>query len=201
MMIVRKSCAVLATAAAALLAVAPALAAPALTGPVACEIPASNGLATITPPLPAVTPITKGSKLKITSDIGTCVGENPALAIARVSVTAGVRKASTCATEFSEAGGSSLHWVNPRIKIIWIGRDGEHFGGSTARLASAVIQETPTAYVLTMVSEPIGSRPFRGEMITVDASISNLADLATQCTSPTGAVSTIEFRPVFVHVQ
>src|SRR5262249_28597603 len=123
-MIVRKSLAALATIAAALFGIAAtASAAPQLVGSAVCNL-AGFGVATIAPPLPAATPSTKNLKLKITSDLGSCVNQNPALAIARISVTGAIRKGSTCATEFSEGGGSSLHLINPRIRIKWIGRDG-----------------------------------------------------------------------------
>ena len=169
-----------------------------LSGTATCDTPASFGLATISPPLPAQTPSVKRSKVLLTSDLGSCVADNPAVAIARISVKGTLPKGSSCSSEFVEGVEAPLH-LTGTVKVTWIGRNGERYTASKARIASVTIEETP-AYVLTIVTVPISGGSFRGKVITVDATIRNLLELETQCLNPSGAVSQIEFSPVELHV-
>jgi hypothetical protein len=51
-----------------------------------------------------------------------------------------------------------------------------------------------------IVGGPIRGGSFKDGTITIDATVRNLGELATQCGSPTGLLSLIEFAPVALHV-
>lgn len=175
----------------------------ALSGTASCDTPFTYAIGTITPPLPAQTPSARLSKFEFLPDLGSCVADDPAVAIARISVKSVIPRGTSCATEFSEDDdASTLHFRNARVRIKWLGRDGETYAASKAGIAAMSIEETPaSAYVLRIVSDPIRAGSFKGRTITINATIRNVGDLATQCFSPTGALSQIEFSPIALFVQ
>jgi hypothetical protein len=197
---VRKSLVLLSTIAVVLAVYTTPASATRLTGTAECTHPANFGAGTFTPPLPGQTPSVSRTKFLFSADLGTCQASNePALAIARVSLKDILPRGTDCVNEYtnSEANGGAFHLIGAKVKIAWLGVDGQHYSSSKARVTSITLSET---YVMTMVSGPIRGGSFKDRTITLDATVRNLGDLAAQCGSPTGLLSFIDFAPVALHV-
>jgi hypothetical protein len=171
-----------------------------LSGPVNCDLAVATGSATINPALPAQTPSRRSAKFTFTSDLGTCVNAGTDLAIGRVSMVGRVPSGVSCANQFGSDEPTHFRLGHAVFKIRWIGVNGENFGTSTAQFADMVLSESPS-YAFDFVSAPIHAASLHGEVIRIHAVIANLAQLESECSDPSGAVSQIQFGGVTLDVS
>ena len=192
----------------------------ALTAPAAragATIPSPSGTlvcpttdeGTIMPPLPAFTQSARISKVKVHGAESPCdhsaaTGGRHPIDLALVTWTGRLPRGSSCETEFSEPPVEGqpvpttldMGMIHVRWLALVVGPTGRHslrlIGTTSVPIASVEIVEDPS-YALRIKSAPISRGPFLGEVITLHEIFASFSELFSECTSPSGRVSRLDF--------